>query len=122
MATTAAAKPALSASWAFVGSGAAGEPISASVSGDVLADLLSSGGSGGGSGGGGVRGKLGDSATLATSLSAAARTVEEKHEIVALLGDRLAVNYDNYRRFRTATDATAPTMVVSFLGEARAGV
>lgn len=64
----------------------------------------------------GARARAGGAADLA---ALAAR--EAQHEIVALVGRRLVTNWDNLRRFQAGIDATAPTIVVSFLGDTAVG-
>lgn len=46
---------------------------------------------------------------------------ERKHEIVALVGRELTVNWANYNAYKTRIDPAAPVMVVSFLGDTSVG-
>lgn len=51
----------------------------------------------------------------------AARTVELRHELVALVSGRLCVNYENLETFRQQADVDKPTLVVSLLGDTSVG-
>ena len=46
---------------------------------------------------------------------------EATHEVIALVGRRLVTNWANVQRFQAGIDATAPTIVVSFLGDTAVG-
>lgn len=61
----------------------------------------------------------GGGATGADIRAAIAR--ESQHEVVALMGRELTVNWSNFNRYRAGADAGAPTMVVSFLGDTSVG-
>jgi hypothetical protein len=84
---------------------------SAVMSGETLADILSmvEGGS-----------QSRPTALLSSDLSTA-KDMERKHEIVALVGQRLTVNFENYNRYRASSDVESATMVVSFLGDTAVG-
>lgn len=95
---------------------AAGSPASppaAALSGQYIASLM------------GLVGPTEHGSNLDAKVPAAARTAsvsEVRHEIVALGGDgQLALNEPNWAKFRSESDAAAPTLVLSFLGDTSAG-
>ena len=46
---------------------------------------------------------------------------ESRHELVALVGRELSMNWSNFNRLKREVDASAPVMVVSFLGDTAVG-
>jgi hypothetical protein len=46
---------------------------------------------------------------------------ERSHEIIGLLGKQLVINWGNFNRWKNASNSSAATMVVSFLGDTNVG-